>query len=86
MVTATSFEGIAVAMEATFRDLSAALPHLHDALNELQVTAGDKPPDDESAQADRMETAVPDLTKTLHEARKADLNSREAESTANILP
>jgi hypothetical protein len=67
-----------VALEATFRGLSVCLHHLHDALNELQVTLGDKPPDDESALADGLETAVLDLMGALHEARKAALNARRA--------
>ena len=67
-----------MALEATFRDLSVCLHHLHDALNELQVTLGDKPPDDESALADGVETAVLDMMGTLHEARKAALNARRA--------
>jgi hypothetical protein len=67
-----------VALEATFRGLSLCLHQLHDALNELQVTLGDKPPDDESAMADGLETAVLDLMGTLHEARKAVLNARRA--------
>jgi hypothetical protein len=67
-----------VALEATFRDLSVCLHHLHDALNALQVTLGDKPPDDESALADGVETVVLDLMGTLHEARRAALNARRA--------
>jgi hypothetical protein len=67
-----------VALEATFRELSVCLHHLHDALNELQVTLGDKPPDDESALADGVETTVLDMMGTLHEARKAALNARKA--------
>jgi hypothetical protein len=67
-----------VALEATFRDLSVCLHQLHDALNELQVTLGDKPIDDESAVADDIETKVLDAMGTLHEARKAALNARRA--------
>jgi hypothetical protein len=67
-----------VALEATFRDLSVCLHRLHDALNELQVTLGDKPPKDESALADAFETAVLDLMGTLHQARKAALHGRRA--------
>jgi hypothetical protein len=67
-----------VALEATFRDLSVCLHQLHDALNELQVTLGDKPIDDESAVADDVETKVLDAMGTLHEARKAALNARRA--------
>jgi hypothetical protein len=67
-----------VALEATFRDLSVCLHHLHDALNALQVTLGDKPPDDESALADGVESVVLDVMGTLHEARKAALNARKA--------
>jgi hypothetical protein len=67
-----------VALEATFRDLSLCLHHLHDALNALQVTLGDKPVDDESALADAVETVVLDVMGTLHEARKAAVNARKA--------
>jgi len=67
-----------VALEATFRDLSVSLHHLHDGLNELQVTLGDKPPDDESALADGVEAAVLDMMGILHEARKAAMNARKA--------
>jgi len=67
-----------VALEATFRELSVSLHQLHDALNALQVTLGDKPPEDESALADSVETAVLDLMGTLHEARRASLNARKA--------
>ncbi len=67
-----------MALEATFRELSVSLHHLHDALNALQVTLGDKPPEDESALADSVETAVLDLMGTLHEARRASLHARKA--------
>ena len=67
-----------MALEKTFRELSLCLHHLHDALNALQVTLGDKPPDDESALADGVETAVLDMMGTLHEARKAALNGKKA--------
>jgi hypothetical protein len=67
-----------VALEATFRDLSVSLHHLHDALNALQITLGDKPPDDESAVADGLEGAVLDLMGTLHEVRKAALKGKKA--------
>jgi hypothetical protein len=67
-----------VALEATFRGLSVCLHHLHDALNELQVTLGDKPVDDESALADGVETAVLDMMGKLHEAREGALKARKA--------
>jgi hypothetical protein len=67
-----------VALEATFRDLSVSLSHLHEALNALQVTLGDKPADDESALADGVETVVLDVMGNLHEARKVALNARKA--------
>jgi hypothetical protein len=67
-----------VALEATFRGLSVCLHQLYDALNELQVTLGDKPPDDESAMADGLETAVLDLMGTLHETRRAAVSARKA--------
>jgi hypothetical protein len=71
-----------VALEAVFRNLSVSLHHLHDALNALQVTLGDKPPGDESALADGVETIVLDLMGTLHEAQKAALDARKAVSHA----
>ena len=67
-----------MALEATFRDLPVYLRHLHDALNALQVTLGDKPPRDESAIADGLETAVLDMMGTLHETRKAALKAKKA--------
>jgi len=67
-----------VALEATFRALPLALLQLHDALNELEVTLGDKPPEDESALADDLESMVLDLMGTLHEARRAALNAQKA--------
>ncbi len=67
-----------MALEATFRELSVCLHHLHDALNEVQVTLGDKPSDDELALADGVETAVLDLMGTLHETRRAALDARKA--------
>lgn len=66
-----------MALEATFRELSVCLHRLHDALNGLQLTLGDTP-DDESALADSVETAVLDLVGTLHEARRAALDARKA--------
>lgn len=65
-----------MALEATFRSLSVCLHHLHDALNELQATLGDKPLDDESALADGLETTVLDLMGTLHEAMRAALDAQ----------
>jgi hypothetical protein len=67
-----------VALEATFRELSVSLHHLYETLNEVQVTLGDKPLDDESALADDVETTVLDLMGTLHGARKAALLARKA--------
>jgi hypothetical protein len=67
-----------VALEATFRELSFSLHRLHDALNDLHVTLGDKPVDDQSAIADGLETAVLDLMGTLHEARRGSLDARRA--------
>lgn len=67
-----------MALEPTFRGLSFCLHQLQDALNELHVTLGDKPPDDESAMADGLESAVLDLMGTLHEARRAVLKARRS--------
>jgi hypothetical protein len=67
-----------VALETTFRELSVCLQHLHDALNELQVTQGDKPPENESALADDVESVVLEMMGSLHEAQKAAVNGRKA--------
>jgi hypothetical protein len=67
-----------VALEATFRGLSFHLHQLHDALNELHITLGDQPSDDQSAMADGLETAVLDLMGRLHEARGAALKAQKA--------
>jgi hypothetical protein len=66
-----------VALDVTFGNLSVCLHHLHDALNELQATLGDKPLDGESALADGVETVVLDLMGILHEARRAALEARK---------
>lgn len=65
-------------LEATFRQLAVSLHQLHEALNALQVTVGDKPPDDEAALADGLESAVLAMRGTLHDARKAALAARGA--------
>jgi len=67
-----------MALEATFRQLSVSLHKLHDALNALQVTVGDKPPDDEAALADGLENVVLDMMGTLHEARRSAMHARKA--------
>lgn len=67
-----------MALEATFRQLSVSLHKLHDALNALHVTVGDKPPDDDAALADGLENAVLDMMGTLHEARKSSMEARRA--------
>lgn len=67
-----------MALEATFRHLSVSLHKLHDALNALAVTAGDKPPNDEAALADGLENALLDMMGTLHEARRSALHARKA--------
>jgi len=69
-----------MALEATFRDLLVGLQKLHDALNALQVTIGDRPPDDGAALADGLENSVLDVMGTLHEARKGAFNARGAVS------
>ncbi len=60
-----------MALEATFRGLPFHLDRLQDALLALQVTLGDKPPDDESALCDGVENTVLDLMGALHQARQA---------------
>jgi hypothetical protein len=67
-----------MALETTFRQLSVGFHKLHDALNALRVTVGDKPPDDEAALADGLENAVLDMMGTLHEARRSALHARKA--------
>jgi hypothetical protein len=67
-----------VALAVIFRGLSIVLHQLDDVLNELHVTLGDKPPDDESALADGLETTVLDMLRTLDEVRRAALNARRA--------
>jgi hypothetical protein len=67
-----------VALETIFRNLSVCLHRLNDAFHALQVTLGDKPPDDESALADGVEAIVLDLMGALHEAQKAALDARKA--------
>jgi len=66
-----------MALEATFRQLSVSLHKLHDALNALHVTTGDRP-DDETALADSLESAVLELMGTLHETRRSALQARKA--------
>jgi hypothetical protein len=67
-----------MALEATFRQLSVSLHKLHDALNGLHVTVGDKPQDGEAALADGLENALLDMMGTLHETRKWALHARRA--------
>jgi hypothetical protein len=67
-----------MALEATFRELSVSLHKLHDALNALHVTVGDKPPHDEAALADGLENTVLDMMGTLHETRKSTRQARKA--------
>jgi hypothetical protein len=58
-----------MALETTFRELSAQLQRLHDAILALQVTVGDRPEDDGSALADGLENTLLDVMGDLHEAR-----------------
>lgn len=67
-----------MALEAVFRELTVSLHRLHDGLNSLQVTIGDKPPNNEAALADGLEGAVLDLLGTSHEARRAATKARKA--------
>jgi hypothetical protein len=67
-----------MALEATFRNLSAALDLLHDALNTLHVMVGDKPMGQDLAVIDGLENALLDTLGELHEARKAALDARRA--------
>jgi thiamine biosynthesis lipoprotein ApbE len=67
-----------VGLEATFRELSVQLLKLHDALNSVQITVGDKPPHDEAALVDGLENTLLDMMGTLHEARTSALHARKA--------
>lgn len=67
-----------MALEATFRNLSASLDMLHEALNTLHVMLGDKPPDQELALVDGLENALLDTMGELHEARKSALGARRS--------
>ena len=67
-----------MALEATFRDLLVGLQKLHDSVNALQVTAGDKPLKDASAWADGFEEEILEMMGTLHECRKAASSARRA--------
>lgn len=67
-----------MALEATFRDLLVGLQKLHDSVNALQVTAGDKPVKDASALADGFEEEILEMMGSLHECRKAASNARRA--------
>jgi hypothetical protein len=67
-----------MALEAIFRQLTVSLHKLHDALNGLQITVGDTPPDDEAALADGLEYTVLDMMGALHETRKSALQARRA--------
>lgn len=69
-----------MALEATFRELTTNLHHLHDALNALQVTVGDRPAEDGAALADDLENSVLDVMGELHEAHKGALDARRAVS------
>jgi hypothetical protein len=66
-----------MALEPIFRELSGSLHRLDDALKAVQVTMGDRPPNDESALADGVGSAVLDLMQSLHEARKAALDVQQ---------
>lgn len=67
-----------MALESTFRDLLVCLHRFQDAMNALQVTLGDKPPDDESALSDGVENTVLDLMGALHDARQAASRAQKA--------
>jgi hypothetical protein len=57
-----------MALEPVFRELSVSLHRLRDALKALYVTMGDKPPHDDVALADNLESAGLDTMGSLQEA------------------
>jgi hypothetical protein len=67
-----------VALEATFRELSASLSRLGTVLDDLQVNLGDTPPGASSSLADRVETGVTDLVEKSHLAARAALLAQKA--------
>lgn len=67
-----------MALESTFQSLGLCLLRLHDALNVLEITLGDKPPDDGSAVADGVEAVVLDIMGMLHEGRQSAVSARTA--------
>ena len=60
-----------MALETTFRVLRSSLHKLHDALNALRMTVGDRPPNDEAAVADGLENALLDMLGKLQDAHAA---------------
>jgi hypothetical protein len=67
-----------MALEATFRELTASLQRLHDAVNGLHITLEDKPLHDEAAVADDLTDRALELLGLVHDARRAAVRSRQA--------
>jgi len=67
-----------MALEATFRGLTARLHQLNDAVNALHITLDDKPAYDEAAVADDLSAKTLDFLGLLHEARRAAVKARQA--------
>jgi hypothetical protein len=67
-----------MALEATFRHLSAALHKVDDAFSALLITVGDTPPNDQTALADALENTVLDIMGTVHETLTSVLQAQKA--------
>jgi hypothetical protein len=67
-----------MALEATFRNLTAQIRKLHDTLHAVLLTIGDKPPQRGAALADELENIVLDMLGSLEAARTAARVSEKA--------
>jgi hypothetical protein len=67
-----------MALEATFRDLTASLQKLNDAVNALHITLEDKPQHDEAAVADDLADKALELMGLVYDARRAAVRARQS--------
>jgi hypothetical protein len=67
-----------MALEATFRELTASLQKLNDVVNALHITLEDKPQHDEAAVADDLADKALELLGFVHEARQAAMKAWQA--------